>query len=219
MKGSVLEDIPSMLEAPLSATTSLALTMEDLCAGGFQACESGRERRKRMKEPEVTLVPQVSERLLIWELSTARPGKRAAGYRSTRQSVLEEPQPEILGPGAVGVAHLKPGALRHRAGLILGKRHAVPGIAGRGARSGIALHLEFEERPGLQQPMHFAHVVVDHVVAGDVLKDDGRVSEVELDRRNDGEIAAVVLHKVDVGTVRLYAAVARATISPLTSTP
>ncbi len=41
--------------------------------------------------------------------------------------------------------------------------------------------------------MHLAHIILDNLVAGNVLEDDGGVREIELQRRHRREIAAVVL--------------------------
>src|SRR5690348_6535343 len=110
------------------------------------------------------------------------------------RSRLKEPEGEILVSRAETVAMLEPAAPRHLSGLLLGKRDAVPGvIRGAVAGGGVPLNFKFEERSGAQQPVNLANIAVDHVAAGDVLEDVRGVCEIELERRNHSQIAAVVL--------------------------
>src|SRR5262249_16176249 len=82
---------------------------------------------------------------------------------------LEIPEPEILPAGTVPVARLESAALGHGDGCFVGERHAEPGVVGSDGQGGVALHLKFEQRARAQQAVRFADVILDDVVARDVL--------------------------------------------------
>ena len=65
--------------------------------------------------------------------------------------------------------------------------------------------------------MNLAHIILDDLVTGNVLEDDGGKGKIKLQRRHYGKIAAVILIQENVGPIG-NAARARAIISPLTST-
>ena len=96
--------------------------------------------------------------------------------------LLEIPQPKILSPRAVAMTGFEMIPLGHGAGLVIGERDSGPGVIGmeivRIER--VALHLELEQRTRTEQAVDFAHIALDHFPAGDVLKDDIGIREVEL---------------------------------------
>jgi len=75
---------------------------------------------------------------------------------------------------------------------------------------GITLHLKLEEGSGAEEAIDFADIILNHIEAGDVLKDQAGKGEVELElgteakavppaAANGGEVPAVVVVDVSVG--------------------
>src|SRR5260370_40955812 len=114
---------------------------------------------------------------------------------------LEIPQPEVLIARAMAVARLEAAALGHGDGGLIGEGNSQPGVVGRSSQRRISLHLELEQRARPEQAIHLAHVALDHLVAGDVLEDDGRKGEVEDALANYRKILPVVLIDEGVGPV------------------
>src|SRR5438477_13047379 len=71
---------------------------------------------------------------------------------------FKEPQPIKLVSRSVLVAHFETAPLRHKARFRFGERNPHPTVLIR-FHTGPALHLEFEECAGAQEPVHFTHVV------------------------------------------------------------
>src|SRR4029078_10656432 len=87
---------------------------------------------------------------------------------------LEIPQPKILRSGAVAMTGFEAVALGHGARLCIGERNSGPGIVGleivRVNR--VALYLELEQRSRTEQSVDLVHIALNHLPAGNVLKDD-----------------------------------------------
>src|SRR5579883_60262 len=112
-----------------------------------------------------------------WTASAHGSSRPRPRRRSLR--LFEKPEPVILAAGAVVVAHLEAAAPGHGAGAVFIEGDAEPGIAGL-VVARVSLHLELEQCPRPQQPVHFADVALDDLVAGDVLEYDVGEREIEL---------------------------------------
>ena len=73
-------------------------------------------------------------------------------------------------------------ALGHGACLFVGERNPSPGIVWMEIMriEGVALHLELEQRARTEQAVDFANIALNHLPAGDVLKDDVGICKIEL---------------------------------------
>ena len=107
------------------------------------------------------------------------------------------------------VARLEITPPRHLHRLRIGKRHTQPRVVRIemlahfspqriGLQPKESLYLKLEQSPRTQQPVHFAHISLDHLAARDVLKHDDRIREVKFQLRHYRQIAAVILIHVRV---------------------